>query len=247
MKALEDERWDELPARVFLEGFLVKYAEFLGLDSKEVLGELLERLGKVDQPAFNNPQPIPETVENDSLVPLRLGLFLAAVLILAAGGFFFLRRQNLPGPSPELPLNQVSEPEPVLPSTSTAVIPAAGDVHRASAKPHTVVLRAKDPVWLRVRLDGAVRYEGTLARGETRTWPFESLLRVRVGNLSRLSVSVNGVAMVEPVTLGPGDVAWPPRAGVAPTFVGYSPTEPGVPLSPISPVRLSTTSASSPQ
>jgi cytoskeletal protein RodZ len=135
LKALEEERWDDLPARVFLEGFLVKYAEFLGLDGKEILGELLERLGKVDQPAFNNPQPIPETIENDSLVPLRLGLFLAAVLIVAAGGFFFLRRQGLPGPSLERPLNQVSEPEPVVLSSSTSVTPVPGEPHRASRGP----------------------------------------------------------------------------------------------------------------
>ncbi len=58
LKALEEERWAELPARVFLDGFLVKYAEFLGLDGKDLLRQLRQQLGQTDKPAFTNPEPV---------------------------------------------------------------------------------------------------------------------------------------------------------------------------------------------
>lgn len=219
LKALEDEQWGELPANVFLEGFLVKYAEHLGLDAVGLRTRLRAQLGQAGEPAFTHPSPVPESVDGESMVPLRVFLFGLALLVLVGGGFLIFRRQEPVGTPLAKPLNQVTETEPILGSTGTAV--AMPLVENPSPTPKTgnnLVVRAKEPVWVRVRLDDAVRFEGTLTAGEVRTWPFTGTMRLRVGNISRIAVTLNGKSLAESPLAAPGDVVWPPRSGTEPAF-----------------------------
>ena len=43
LKLLEAEEWDKLPAMVYVKGFIVQYARFLGIDSKRMLKDLQDR------------------------------------------------------------------------------------------------------------------------------------------------------------------------------------------------------------
>lgn len=242
LKALEEEQWGDLPANVFLEGFLVKYAEHLGLDAVGLRTQLRGQLGQAGEPAFTHPSPVPESVEGESMVPLRVFLFGLALLVLVGGGFLFFRRQEPAGATLAKPLNQVTETEPIVLSTGTVeALPTADVVSPIPKTGNTLVVRAKEPVWVRVRLDDAVRFEGTLTAGEVRTWPFTSTVRLRVGNISRIVVTLNGKTMAESTIAAPGDVAWPPRGGAEPTFQ-IPTTSPTLPpkSAPIEPVRTST-------
>lgn len=214
LKALEEDRWDELPAQVFLEGFLVKYADYLGFNGAEMRNRLREKMGQSGLPAFTHPAPVPESIEDSSAAALRWILVGAAVLVVVGGGLFLFRRQETPGVSLAKPLNQVTEPETVVLSTAsaTSVVPSVAPVVNSS---HSVVLRASESVWVRVRLDGAVKFEGTLASGEVRTWPFEKTSRVRAGNVSRLIVLVDGKSVADSTVPGPADVVYPARDGHA--------------------------------
>jgi cytoskeleton protein RodZ len=214
LKALEEEKWDDLPAHVFLEGFLVKYAEYLGLDGEQIRTQVREQLGQAKRPAAIHPATISESTASESLLPLRLFLFGLAVLLAVGGGFLYFRSQERGFRRLSRPLHQVTESEPVFSSTAPALVPVvAGHSTAPPTAAHTVLVRIKEPVWLRIRLDGSVRFEGTLPAGEVRTFPFDSTLRMRLGNLSRAVVSVDGTTMAESTVTAPGDVLWPPRPG----------------------------------
>ncbi len=242
LKALEEEQWGELPANVFLEGFLVKYAEHLGLDAVGLRTQLRGQLGQAGEPAFTHPSPVPESVDGASLMPLRLFLFGLAIAVVVGGGLIFFRRQEPVGPSPSKPLNQVTEIESILPATGTVTgLPLVESSTPTARTSNSLVVRAKEPVWVRVRLDDAVRFEGTLTAGEVRTWPFTSTLRLRVGNVSRIAVTLNGKPMAEPTMAAPGDVSWPSRGGADPTFQIPTTATPLPPKAvPVEPVRIST-------
>lgn len=242
LKALEEEQWGELPANVFLEGFLVKYAEYLGLDAVGLRTQLRSQMGQAGEPAFQHPSPVRESMDVESMIPLRLFLFGLAILVLVGGGVLFFRRQEPAGAGLAKPLNQVTEPEAVFPSTAPAAgIPLVETSTTTQNTGNNVVVQAKEPVWVRVRLDDAVRFEGTLVTGEVRTWPFTSTLRLRVGNISRIAVAVNGIAMPELATLTAGDVMWPPRVGNVPLFqIPAGATPPARPATSFSPVSPST-------
>lgn len=205
LKALEEERWAELPARVFLDGFLVKYAEFLGLDGKDLLRQLRQQLGQTDKPAFTNPEPVPEAAGGGgSLLQIRLPfVMLGVVLVILAGFYFYRSQQERPRPG-SLNLNNVNDTQPlpaVLSSSATAPTPAVVE--------HTATVRAQNLVWLRVWADNVVKFEGTLNAGETRRWTFQSLFRLRAGNLSRVVMDVDGGAVPTSSSSNPGEVVWP--------------------------------------
>ena len=146
LKALEEEQWGELPAKVFLEGFLVKYAEHLGLDAVGLRTQLRGQLG-AGEPAFTHPSPVSESVDGESMVPLRVFLFGLALLILAGGGFLFFRRQETAGANPAKPLNQMTEPEPVAVSTGTVeALPAADASSPTPKAENNLIIRAKEPI-----------------------------------------------------------------------------------------------------
>jgi cytoskeletal protein RodZ len=229
LSALEEERWSDLPARVYLEGFLVKYADFLGLDSKEMVARVREALGVGEKPGFSHPKPVPEAVDDASLAPIRFGLLLVALVLAGAGGFYFFRHQEARTTLADLPLNQVTEPEVVfstVAATGAATVPVVA-VDTPNPAGHTLVLRATLPVWVRVRLDGAVKFEGTLKAGDMRTWPFNAAARLRVGNSSRVELSVDGTTAPKSESGAPGDFVWPSRnasAGIVPSVPVSTPT-----------------------
>lgn len=217
LTALEEERWADLPARVYLEGFLVKYADFLGLDSKDMVVRVREALGVGEKPGFSHPKPVPEAQDDASLAPIRFGLLLVALVLAGAGGFYFFRHQETRANLADVPLNQATEPDVVFSSGTAMVLPVSPTAvsETPPATGHALVLRATLPVWVRVRLDGAVKFEGILKAGDMRTWPFNAGARLRVGNSSRVEVSVDGVSTPKSTSGAPGDFVWPARGGVA--------------------------------
>lgn len=217
LAALEEERWNDLPARVYLEGFLVKYADHLGLDSKDLVVRVREALGVGEKPGFSHPKPVPEAQDDASLAPIRFGLLLVALVLAGAGGFYFFRHQETRASLADVPLNQVTEPEVVF-SSGPVTVSAGTPIAAPETSPvtgHALVLKATLPVWVRVRLDGAVKFEGTLKAGDMRTWPFNNGARMRVGNSSRVEISVDGVATPKSTSGAPGDFVWPARGGFA--------------------------------
>jgi cytoskeleton protein RodZ len=57
LRAMEDEQWELLPGEPYTRGFLVSYAEFLGLDPDPLVADY-----RRDHPRADEPIPIPETM-----------------------------------------------------------------------------------------------------------------------------------------------------------------------------------------
>lgn len=240
LKALEEERWTELPARVFLDGFLVKYAEFLGLDGQDLLRQLRQQLGQTDKPAFTNPEPVPEAAGGGSVLQIRLPFVMLGVVLVILAGFYFYRSQQERPRSGPLNINSVGDTEPlpaVLTSTAAAPTPAVVE--------HTATVRAQNLVWLRVWADNAVKYEGTLNAGETRRWTFQSLFRLRAGNLSRVVVDVDGGAVPTSSSSNPGEIVWPGTNGERATLTLSAPAVRPTPRPGTAPAVLRSTAPAS--
>src|SRR2546428_2842441 len=56
LAALEEERFERLPARAYAKGFLRVYADFLGLDGRLIVDEFNERFPEADQPEHEPPK-----------------------------------------------------------------------------------------------------------------------------------------------------------------------------------------------
>lgn len=156
LRALEEERFDQLPGAFYARSYLRQYADCLGLDGAALVEACREQLPDEEELAFGLEPvaPPPGSLWRPAGVALA-GAALLGLLVLAfrpSGG-----------------------EEPQLPSTFRP--PAATSAEHAAAAPastpappaEVVLVAARGRCWLLVRSGserGRVLYEGTLERGE---------------------------------------------------------------------------------
>ncbi len=100
--ALEKEEWDELPAPVFVKGFIKSYAKALGLDEKKVL-ELYEEPPSVEPEMPKLLEPEPRTG--------RVRFFFPVVILAILAGLIFAWYRYSPREKAEAPI--VAQEKPV--------------------------------------------------------------------------------------------------------------------------------------
>jgi len=187
LAALEDERFDRLPADVYTRGFLRSYAEFLGLDSGLFLDAYDARVPEPEPVLLPPPQLRPRAPI--SRRTLALAAFAAAV---AGVGLLAWRFGGGESESPA-PLATAG------PSTRAHVAVKRPVKVRRPAQPRPVVARlvvvaSRGRCWLLVRegsKSGGILYEGILEQGRSVRFARRSLW-VRMGAPWNVEARLNG-------------------------------------------------------
>lgn len=144
LEALEEDRFDELPAPVYTRGFIRNYARLLGLDPDDMVAAYAAATGT---PA---PGPAPEVLDEPLLQQTGgspvVGVFwgIVIVLIIAAAGWYAYMRFYL-GETPTLPSlpflaprgsSVIETPEPTIATPRVVVIvPAETEVAEPTDTP----------------------------------------------------------------------------------------------------------------
>ncbi|MFN3928188.1 MAG: helix-turn-helix domain-containing protein [Thermoflexus sp.] len=189
LEALENEAFSVLPSPAHARGFLRRYARWLGLDEAALLADWD---GMATAIPSASPSRVPSMFELTRIpgrptFPWRslAGVGVAALLILSVIGL--ARSRWLPRSAP-LP------PAPTV--TGAAVIeptPIPGIPGPAAVSPMLrLEVEATEHVWVRIRADGQIVYQGLLRPGETRIWEARSALELDTGNAAALQVRLNG-------------------------------------------------------
>ena len=192
LDALEEERFDVLPAPTYVKGFLRSYADFLGLDGQLYVDEYNTRYGSgsgeeeyvVSRPHRPSRRLSPghRRFESRMLGLTLVGIVVAAGLVFAAwkwGG-------AEPGPVANLDSRQ--------PQTSTAPT----NKHPKKRTPVTLLLRASrgnsQLQVLRGSSTGEILFAGTLERGRMMIFRGRKLW-INAASPDNLSVRLNGKAV----------------------------------------------------
>lgn len=146
LQAIEDGRFDDLPGAAYAVGFVRAYAEYLGLDSIEVVGRFKDEVdGLNERLHLVFPTPAPE-----SKIPSGAMLLISVLLIaLAYGGWYYFSGQDRGMDGQVLDLPETLEPlassggdvrvqDPSDPSRHIVLLPAepmAGGGNQATAGP----------------------------------------------------------------------------------------------------------------
>jgi hypothetical protein len=190
LAALEEERFELLPARAYAKGFLRVYADFLGLDGRLIVEEFNARFPETEQPELA-PRPVEATLARAG--GRRVSGLLVAGLAVALFGVLAWRFA-------------AGEHKPVLPASSpirtrssqTVAAPTPHPPGHAAARPAHLMLRARGPCWLSIRAGSAVGpllYEATLEAGGILRYtlaPRRRRLWLRIGAPWNLELSLNG-------------------------------------------------------
>ncbi len=202
LEALESDSWGELPAPVFVKGFIRAYCEFLDASPDEALGLYREAIGEPVKP-----ERVPSVLRS---VPSRHAgpLVISLILFIALGASLFALRIGVKGsrpPAPAVPASGSARSD-ALTVPSSASIPAATapgiptqPVPGPAAEPkpagQRLLIRAVEPTWIRVQVDEGQVTEELLQAGAVREWTAARRFVLTVGNAGGLEVDLNGRRM----------------------------------------------------
>lgn len=188
LKAMEQDRFDLLPAPVFAKGFLREYAKYVGLNPDEVVNFYLS--AQEDDEEEDHDEVVAQGRPGASS-PWTWGvlLALAAVLLLAVVAYLaFYAESRRDGrrtaPSPIATLPRAEAPPPVVP-------PPPEPERSATLE---VTLDFTQECWVEVVVDGRERISELHVQGESlQLAARESVLLASIGNPAGVEVQVNGM------------------------------------------------------
>jgi hypothetical protein len=217
LAALEDERFDVLPAGSYAKHFVRAYADFLGLDGDVYAEELAGKLPEDEPPVVHaSVQRRRRFGRPRTSVLVVLGAVVVLVVVLAAGGF---------GSGHKTPAEHVvglqskTTGSPVHRArhrTAPAVVTVQKRAKPAPSLARLRLLAARGDCWLQVRVgsaSGPVLYEGVLAQGHALRYTRPSLW-LRIGAPSALEATLNGKPLASLPT-STGNVLVTPRGAAA--------------------------------
>lgn len=195
LRALEDEKFDVLPAETYVKGFLRTYAEYLGLDGQLYVDEFNSRFAAAEEPiiaAASSSFPRPRPVESNFVVVTLAGIVAVTVLVVVAWRFSSDEAPSenslLPNAATQPASDETTEP-PATTAETTPTEPAT-----APRLARLVLTAARGDCWVQVRagsVSGRLLFEGTLEQGQAKRFTRKRLW-LEVGAPSNLNVRLNG-------------------------------------------------------
>lgn len=201
LQAMEDDRFDLLPAPIFAKGFLREYARYVGLSPDEVVNHYLS----VQQQGASQEEGTKEGIKKDSTLsgqrpnrpkPVRnwtYGLFLALAVLLLIGlvaglAWYAEKRRNDPA-ADVTPPAIAAPPAP----ESVAVAPPVMTPEKPKA-PLEVNIDFTSACWVEVAADGKRVLAQEMAQGESLPVEAQQSVQITLGDTSAADIQVNGLA-----------------------------------------------------
>ena len=192
LKAMEQDRFELLPAPLFARGFLREYAKYVGLNADEVVNYYLsahEGAGEDDE----LDQTRERRYSGGSSGPATRGALMVLVLIVvvALGAYFLFWRQSRGGDAGARP--PMAAPPAVQVPESTVPPPAP---EAESTAPIVVTLDFTQMCWVEVSVDGEPTLSRNFVAGESSQLEAQSsVLLESIGNAGGVEVQVNGIPL----------------------------------------------------
>jgi len=194
LKAIEDGDLEQLPEPIYIQGFIRKYGQALGME------QLAEDFPLDGAHQSKSILAIPKTeLRPLHLYAIYIGVIGIAVSLLAnffnqskvsplTTGKSNLSKSALLKPTPQVkksvkignnqtPLTQPLDTQPLGQSGN----PTTKDL-ATSQKPLKLDISTTAEAWLSVNVDGKVQFEGTLPSGASRNWSADQEIKVLAGN-----------------------------------------------------------------
>jgi cytoskeletal protein RodZ len=219
LDALEQDRFDVLPAPVFARGFLREYARVVGLNPDEVVNLFLVALEerRAAGTGFEPNRGVARQRKAPSSLGygLLLALAVIAFLAVAAAVSFFVERRRSPPPPTTLVAPRTAPPAEAAPASQgvaatsstapAAAPPAPAEPAGGTATPPVparqrivLVLSFARDCWVEMTVDRRRQSSELRAGGETLTVEADELVTLTLGDASAVTLEVNGRAFSLP-------------------------------------------------
>jgi len=198
LEALEQDRFDVLPAPVFAKGFLREYARYVGLDPDEVVNSYLtaqEEVEPTEQPEMRGSQRRGGRLEKTSGLLLT---FAVVILLGVVAGLAYYMERNQADIAPE--------PPPIAaPPVQTPPPVAKKEPEPASTAPLVVTIDFTGECWVEAVIDEDRQISELHVPGESLRLEAEQKVVLTLGDPEAVIVEVNGESF--PIAAPGGAVA----------------------------------------
>ena len=194
--ALEEDRFDEFPAPVYLRGFLKSYCDFLEIAFEPLWASVAP---PAPAPVAADAKAAASSAPSESRpVASVSGAWVFAGVFLVVGAVWLLRpHASSPAAAPRpavAPAPAAAEPGAVSGADSGMARPDAARPDAApQAEPKRVVVEAVDDVQTKVDVDGETVFEGRIPKGARMDWTPSKSMALTVSDASLVRVTVDGV------------------------------------------------------
>ena len=180
LKALEEEKFNILPPRVYAIGFVKRYAQFLNLNAEQWTNEF-QRIA-YPSPEAQEPAAIPRRKSTRKLnIPVKniIAAALFLLIVIWAGDFmvaYIAQKGAAQPPSVQQPEVKQSQEAPQPPTTPAKLI---------------MVVEARQNCWLQIQIDGQQHYTGIITAGDKKTFEAASTITIKAGNAGGIDLTIN--------------------------------------------------------
>jgi len=185
LEALEQDRFEMLPAPVFAKGFLREYSKYVGLDPDEVVNSYLTAAKGSDEEGAEAEELAAQGSSRTSGFPALI-IFITLFVVLALV-FFLLRMWSSREPQREPPPIAA----PVIPQAPTPAVPEEPE-EVAPAPPLVVTMDFTEDCWVEAEVDGERRLSELHVQGESMRLEAIGRVELTLGNPAGVRVEVNG-------------------------------------------------------
>ncbi len=195
LEALEDDRFEALPAPVFAKGFLREYARYVGLDPDEVVNNYLAARQDATVEEAERVATA-QRAKDAQRRPWAVFAWVVVGLLILAGiaywAYRFERQRQAPPaavpPPVSAPAPSPSAPSPPQPQPSAAAPPEAAPVDA----PLRVTLDFTADSWVDARVDGQSSFSELRVQGESVQLEAREEVVLGLSNARGVHVEVNG-------------------------------------------------------
>lgn len=187
LKALEEDKFDLLPGKFFTRGIIRTYANYIGLDVKDVLNKYHEFLLSQKSPQEKEDMDRDQINEIKPPKKVKIILGIVVIIILITISVIFYTKYGKKQPQ----VSQIA----ILEETD---VPKIKDKILPEIKPEktemglTLEFHVNQRTWFQLYADGELIFEGIKDEGETFQVTAQNEFIMHVGNAGGFTYSING-------------------------------------------------------
>lgn len=184
LKALEEDRPEQILSLTYIKGFLKIYADYLRLDGSSLVKEYVNfHPTSVRQVIDLTKEKLPQGYAKVVFILKRFALILPVLLIFIL--FLFSLRSIIR--SRELKKTEEAKSPKVTSKVKVAAPPAV-----AKLELFKLAIRAKQDTWIQVKADGKIVFQSVLPKGSSEKWEAKEKLELWIGNAGGIDLELNG-------------------------------------------------------
>ena len=183
LQAIEEADFSNLPEPIYIQGYIKRYADALGLNGAELSNSFPTEVNHVVRTSW-------KTNSRGQLRPIHLYLLYIGSIACSVSGLSHVLSTatfQVTNPLSETKLHQALSPKSQGQNQQFNLQPVANNLNQQVQ----VGVTLRDSSWIRIEVDGKTEFEGILPQGSQRTWKAQAQLTVRTHNAGGVLVSVN--------------------------------------------------------